>query len=137
MDNIWKTKSNTHICNFCYNYIDTSTSKSFFKKTNNINKNIQCYTCNRNIYNIINGPNIIEYIEDNRTNNDFFIIMNKYKSWYFNDIYDNFGYYLKQKFKLSHNELKNIYQSINDLQALPNINIINEKIDDLINYNKI
>ena len=126
MNKIWKTKSNIHVCMFCYNYIESNKCKSLFSQTD-INKNIKCYICNRYIYGIVNGPNIVEYIEDNRTNNDFLIIMNKYKSWYFNDVYDNFGYYLKHKFKLSHNELKNIYQSINDLQALPNVSIINEK----------
>jgi hypothetical protein len=129
---IFKNKLNIHICVFCYNYIESKKVKKQFTSTNICKNDDKCKICDRYIDGIINGPNIIDFINNNKLENDFFIKMNKYKSWYFNDIYDNFGYYLKNKFKYSHEELKNIYQSIDDLQALPNITIINTKAKDLI-----
>ena len=160
MDRIFKVnsnKSNAHICLYCHSYIKSSKCKSIFTliKTSNKNKNknkkylinksitnttsyitnndIKCYICDRYIKEINSGPNIINYIKDNISNNNLILNIGKYRVWYFNDIYDNFGYYLRDKFELSHDEIKNIYQAIYELYALPNINIINEKAEDIYN----
>ena len=111
-----------------------SINKSILDKTTYIsNQDIKCYICNRFLREIKNGPNIIKFIEKNKLNNNLILNIGKYKVWYFNDIYDNFGHYLRDKYSFTHNELTNIYQAIYELYALPNINIINEKAEDIYN----
>jgi hypothetical protein len=140
MDKIYKVnsnKSNTHICKYCYSYIGSIKCKSILKQTevSNYNKikDLKCYICSRFIKEINSGPNIIYYIKDNKSANDLILNIGKYKVWYFNDIYDNFGYYLRDRFKFTHGEIRNINQAIYELYALPNINIINEKAEDIYN----
>jgi hypothetical protein len=137
MDKIWKVnydKPNIHICSFCHNYIKSTKCKSILIKTKLTNKDTKCHICDRFINQINSGPNIIKFINKNRSKNDMLLNIARYKVWYFNGIFDNFGYYLKDRFKFSHKEIQNIYQAINELYALPNINIINEKATDI--YNK-
>ena len=130
---------NICICKYCYKYIDSKKHKSIYTSTKYLNDKIyltnkqlinnitRCNICSRYINEINNGPNIIKFIKKNKLNNNLILNIARYKVWYFNDIYDNFGYYLRDKFSFTHNELLNIYQAINELYALPNINIINEK----------
>ena len=144
------------ICKYCYKYIDSKKHRLIYKKIKisdkksdkiyTINKSvrdkisvisnqdIKCYICDRYIKEIKNGPNIIKFIDKNKLNNNLILNIGKYKVWYFNDIYDNFGYYLRDKYSFTHDELTNIYKAIYELYALPNINIINEKATDI--YNK-
>ena len=158
MDNIFKVssdKSNTYICKYCYSYIESNRCKSIFVRTQisdkdkkySINKSvtnitsyisnsdIKCYICDRFIKEINSGPNIINYITNHISDNNLILNIARYKVWYFNDIYDNFGYYLRDRFKFTHAEIKNINQAISELYALPNINIINEKAEDIYNLN--
>ena len=133
MNKIYKVNSNKsdkHICSYCYSYIKSTRCKSLFinnTQIQNLNKYTICNICNRFINEINNGPNIIDYIVQNKSKNNLLLNIARYKIWYFNDIYDNFGIYLHDRFKFTHNEIKNIYQAIYKLNALPNINIINEK----------
>lgn len=132
---------NICICKYCYKYIDSKKHKSIYTSTRYlknkiystdnqlliIDNDIQCHICDRYINEINNGPNIIKFISKNKSNNNLILNIAKYKVWYFNDINDNFGYYLRDKFAFTHGQIVNIYQAINELYALPNINIINEK----------
>lgn len=130
MSNIFKVNTNNaniYICVYCHSYIESNKNKSILIKQLTTEKNIKCYICNRYIIEINTGPNIINYITQNISNNNLLLNIAKYKIWYFNDIYDNFGYYLRHRFNFTHQQIKNIYQAINELYALPNINIINEK----------
>ncbi len=131
---------NICICKYCYKYIDSKKYKSIYTSTTQlknkiyltnkqqlINNETRCNICNRYINQINNGPDIIKFIDKNKSNNNLILNIARYKVWYFNDIYDNFGYYLREKYLFTHGKLLNIYQAINDLYALPNINTINEK----------
>lgn len=160
MDILFKVnsdKSNIHICSYCYSYIKSNRCRSIFKQTKisnstksyTINKSItnttsyisnhdiKCYICDRFIRQINSGPNIINFIKENKSNSSLILNIGKFKVWYFNDIYDNFGHYLRDKFKFSHLQIKNINQAIYELYALPNINIINEKAEDIYNQSML
>jgi len=118
---------------YCYKHIQSNKIKSIFKNDIILDKKTKCYICERFLIGIVDGPSIIKYIKQNQQNENLLQNISKHSVWYFNGIYDNFGFYLRTKFNLSHQEIKNISQAINDLYALQNINIINEKAKDLYN----
>jgi hypothetical protein len=145
-----------YICSYCYNYIDNNPLKKHLVKADKINLYLnnnyetcsdsydhklsytKCITCNRFLQGILNGPDIITFIEEsvknNETTSSFMLRLKKSSAFYFNDIYDNFGIIVRQKFNFSHEQMKNIHQSINELYGLPHINVINERAEDIYNY---
>jgi len=99
-----------------------------------------CFICKRYIQGIQNGPDIIKFIDNSIKNSDIpecesslCLQLGKISTWYFHDIYDDFGHYLKKRYNFNHQQLKNIYQSIYELYGLPSI----ETINDRANYLKI
>lgn len=129
---------NIHICQYCHIKIKKEIQElikpSIEIDINNIHSKERCYICERYITSIINNNNIITYIELNKNKSsidELILNISRYRIWYYNDIYDNFGYDLKNRFNFNHNQLKNIYQAITDLYALPTQTIIDNKADDL------
>jgi len=112
----------------------------------------KCYICSRYIKGIQTGPDIIKYLDDvlnykqecnfskqNSSNNrlpecesSIYLQLGKISTWYYNKSYDNFGHYLKTRYGFNSAQTKNIYQSINELYALPSLEIINEKAEDIV-----
>ena len=163
MDYIWKfnqknmTKSNIvksnidlsniFFCSYCLKYVNSIQLKSILNIEPNINtrhsnskiNDSKCYLCQRYLIGILNGPDIIKFINMSKDKNiqDDHILLNlaKVSVWYYNDIEDDFAHNLKQIFKFNNSELINIYQAINNLKALPSKKIINEKILFLMNQN--
>ena len=97
----------------------------------------KCFICQRYIKGILNGPDIINFIEnsinDSECENNLLILISRFKIWYYHGIYDYFGMILKNKFSMSKNFIKNIYQVINELNGLPQIDIINQRAEYIIN----
>lgn len=135
-----------------YDYAENKCTVIYFDKSKQIftNYNLnasylnpitytKCTICQRWINGILSGPDIIvfliNYIQFNqiKSTDQLLLILSKNSIWYYNDIYDEFGHDLKNKFKFSHNEIQNIYKTINNLVGLPSIEIINSKIHDIYN----
>lgn len=159
---------NIFVCEPCYKYINLNKLKNLLRisksasqgqQNNFINSNdnnncintykspliyTKCCLCNRLVANIINGPDIIKFIneslirDNNSSNNiitdELLLRIAKYTKWQYNDIYDYFNTDLIKKFKISRKEFLNINQAMNDLEGLPTINIINERSEDLYKY---
>jgi hypothetical protein len=152
MNYIWKINENYIlndycICSHCYKYIKSKQLKKILKKKYNPPSykydNIfrtkliynECYICQRFIEGIVNGPIIDDYIENSlkksEVESSLLLLLNKITIWYYHHPIDYFGHYLKDKFNLNHNQVKNIYQAIQNLYGLPSIEVINKKADDL------
>jgi hypothetical protein len=96
----------------------------------------KCYTCNRIISGIVNGPDIIKFISDatkkNYSEDSLLLLLRRFSVWYYHDIYDNFNINLKKQFNFSHSHIRNICSAINEMYGLPAANIINERTNDLL-----
>jgi hypothetical protein len=106
----------------------------------------KCFLCQRYIQGIINGPDIIKFIDnfesknlstDSKCEKDLLILISRFKVWYYHDIYDDFGIKLKNRFSMNKNTVRNIYQTINELYGLPQIDIINQRAEYIIGRNII
>lgn len=145
--------NNTYICTHCFLHINDKSIIKYLKNAHGIykvrsykldkcimeyqNPDVyeKCYTCNRIISGIVNGPDIIKFISDAVKNNysedSLLLLLRKFSVWYYHDIYDNFNVNLKKQFNFSHLHIKNICSAIKDMYGLPTANIINEKANDL------
>jgi hypothetical protein len=97
----------------------------------------KCYICQRFIKGILQGYNLIDYLQKTSSNCNFLtdnmlIQLTKPSVWYYNDISDNIGHELKNKFNLSREDIKNIYRCIKNIKGLPSIEIINNKANEVI-----
>ena len=102
----------------------------------------KCYLCNRMVSNIINGMDIIKFLNktfvqtssNNIVTDEILLQIAKYSNWQYNDIYDNFNADLVKKFKFTRQDYQNINQAMNNLEGLPALYIINERVEGLHNY---
>lgn len=121
--------------------LNKNTCSDSYKNPNTFAK---CYICNRLVSNIVNNTDIISFLEQHlnqqqnqhqqKLTDELLLRIAKYSNWYYHDIYDNFNSNLVKKFKFTRSDYLNINQSINNMEGLPSINIINEKAVDLCNY---
>ena len=147
---------NIYICSPCYKYIKLKELKLFLRESKSPNLYIRrnpdncsdvyktpfeytkCYTCNRFVSNILNGPDIIKFIEqsikDDKPENLMLSQISKLSNWMYHDLIDYFNPDLITKFKLDRGQFKNINQAINDLNGLPLENDIISRSEDLFNY---
>lgn len=147
--------NNKYICTHCFSYINDKSLIKHLKmvhgiykvRSSKIDKCIieyanpdvyeKCYTCNRIVSGIVNGPNIIKFISDavkkNYSEDSLLLLLRKFSVWYYHDIYDNFNINLKKLFNFSHSHIRNICSAINEMYGLPSTNIINERANDLFN----
>jgi hypothetical protein len=148
---------NICICSYCIAYLSdknklktiikpVSVSTDFKTKPSNTCESIytkpmpylKCYICERFIQDIINGPNVLKIISDhfncNNCSTDLLMTLGKVSVWYYHHPYDYFGHSLKTKFKIDRSYMKNIYQAIKELKALPNFDIIDQRATDLYKY---
>ena len=94
-----------------------------------------CYICKRYIQGIQTGPDIVKFLDSSiqaepaECESSIYLQLAKISTWYFHDIYDDFGHYLRKRYNFSHGQVKNIYQSIDELYGLPSIEIINQRAD--------
>ena len=142
MDKIWKINplynkyNDLYFCKYCIKYTDNNFKKKIIieKKPlikNSKNEYNKCYICNRMLKGIIYGPNIIKYLENKKLDSLLLLKLSRVSVWYYHDIYDEMGYKLKEKFNLSSEEVKNLYQCIKELYGIPNRDVIYNKIDEL------
>jgi hypothetical protein len=130
---IKETNPPYQIFNKYENCIDTYSVPKIYTK---------CKICNRFLQGIQKGPDIIKFL-DNKFNkkisdydNNIYLQIGKVSTWYYHGIYDDFGNYLKKKYNYNSRQVKNIYQSINELYALPSLEVINEKAEYILNMVK-
>ena len=116
----------------------------------------KCYFCNRYIQGIQNGPDIIEFLDlafnksntksHNKSHNksqtqthtqtdtncidNILLQLAKVSTWYYHKPYDYFGHDIKKRYNLNSEQIKNIYQNINELYGIPPV----ENIDEKVNY---
>lgn len=120
-ESIWKTKKgNLYLCKYCLSHINNPFFKNSIILATIKTKSLKCFICNRYLYEIYNGPELLNII-NNEPNN-----LSKYSTIYYNDIYDNIGFDLMQKYNYSHEDVKNIYQQITNLKGLPSKKYIND-----------
>lgn len=123
---IWRIKhQELYLCTFCVSYSLNQKFKSQLIQTNIKHSFDKCCVCNRYLSGIYHGPDLIELLQSNPQN------ISKYSVIYYNDIYNNIGHDLINKYHFKHNDVKNIYQYINNLQGLPSVEYINNIIDEL------
>jgi len=145
--------SKTFFCIHCLKYVKDKKFKSLLipvkdpypvfydnptvcEKSNNIKKYNKCHICERIISGIINGPNIVNFLNNSLykySETEILLKLNKFTVWYYHDIYDDFTINLINNFSFTHEQMKNIHQTIKELYALPNRNIILERADDIYN----
>jgi len=140
---------NIYICQPCYNYINSEELKKLLSiiDTKHITQNKQikynrCNICNRLILNIINGIDIIKFLElklaesNNILTDEILLQITKYSNWFYHDIYDYFNYTLAKKFNLSKEQCLSINYVMNSMEGLPSISVINNKSENLLFYIK-
>jgi hypothetical protein len=146
---------NIYICSPCHKYIKSDKFKNLLRIStnpklyiNNIKCNIyknpveytKCYICTRCISNIINGPDIIKFLdyhlkENNGILNDEILLkIGKVSKWSYNDIYDYFNPDLVKRYSFDRGQYRNINQAIRDMEGIPQTSIINNKANDLLTY---
>ena len=146
---------NIFICSPCYKYIKLKQLKDCLRISKSPKLKVErdqdckdtylspieytkCYICSRFISNILNCPDIIEYIEksikDKKPENLMLAQINKLSNWMYHDIIDYFNPFLVEKFKFNRGEFKNINQAITNLDGLPLEHVIISKSEDLYNY---
>jgi len=153
---------NIYICSPCYNYIyqnnnllkilkpiQSIQSPSNIKRTTSCEDSYkkqfvynECYLCKRYIDSILNGQDIIylldTYIKSNdskiKLTDEILLKLSKYSTFIYNDIYDYFNSFIKHRYNLERGDFLNINQAINNLDGLPNIDIINERAYELYFY---
>ena len=145
-----------YICSPCYNYINSDKLKKLFrisKKPSNIikrnrmncielykkqNEYTKCIVCKRCVSNILNGPDIITFLDNHilnkQVNDEILLKLTKYSQWMYNNVYDYFNNNLVQRYNITRDDYRNINQAINNLDGLPQVNIINSRAADLYNY---
>jgi len=143
---IWKfnnhpTKNNIFICEYCRKYIDVKFSRLFkhliHVDINNIKpvyntytykiEYPKCFICDRYIHNILNGPDLLSILSSSSNINDICQTLSKLSVVYYNDINDNIGHNIIDDYNFSHQDMKNIYSSIKNIEGLPSTTIINDK----------
>lgn len=126
-ESIWKTKkSNLYLCKYCLSHINNPLFKSMIISSTIKTKSSKCFICNRYLYGIYYGPELLNIINTEPNN------LSKYSTIYYNDIYDNIGFDLMRIYNYSHEQVKNIYQQITNLKGLPSENYINEMAEDFL-----
>jgi hypothetical protein len=94
--------------------------------------------CKRCVSNILNGPDIITFLDNHilnkQVNDEILLKLTKYSQWMYNNVYDYFNNNLIQRYNITRDDYRNINQAINNLDGLPQVNIINSRAADLYNY---
>ena len=153
--------NNLYFCSHCVSHCNSLMFRKLLIKINNppyeiINKYKQCidtysqpkfytkcYICDRYLKGIVSGPDIIKFLDEafnykqkhnkipyNESN--VYLQLRKISIWHYHRPFDYFGHYIKNRYDLTSSQLKNIYQSINELYGLPLTETINEKAEYIV-----
>jgi hypothetical protein len=142
INNFLNFSDSIYFCSYCCKYVESEKFKKLLISNPNPkfiteNNYTKCFFCNRFIKGILTGPDIIKFIDSNISTynyeNNFYLLLTKITTWYYHDIYNDFGYLIKKKYNFNSAQIKNIYKYINVLYGLPSKLIINEKANDIVN----
>jgi hypothetical protein len=126
----------TYFCSYCLAYVESNKFKSLLVITNPKSKNSKCHFCERYLSQISNGPDFVKFmlmaLDNKESESSILLRLAKISVWYYNDLMDNFVTFLKTQLLLDDGQIKNIYQVINELKALPSKQIINSKANIII-----